>query len=118
MRFCMHAGGCHRLLTAGFGACGDVPENLEGVVRLEKLAERLGTLRTDAVAVKPANNGACMASAAIDSKGEGKLATHLSKVRTLLRARPFERASAPPGPSSFSSRLHRQHDTRGGVIGC
>lgn len=43
---------------------------------------------------------------------KGKLAAYLSEVRDLLRARPFERASAPSGPRSFSSRLQRNDEGR------
>ena len=43
---------------------------------------------------------------------KGKLAAYLSEVRDLLRARPFERASAPSGPRSFFSRLQRNDEGR------
>ena len=42
----------------------------------------------------------------------GKLAAYSSEVRDLLRARPFERASAPSGPRLFRSRLQRKDEGR------
>ena len=75
-------------MTAGFGACGGVLEHLEGGVRLESLAERLGTLCTDVVALETANESACMASRAADAIG---LEFRLHIRETRQRAVHFER---------------------------
>ena len=52
-------------------------------------------------------------SKGINSKAwHARGAAYSSEVRPLLTASPFERASAPLGPRSFSRRLQRKHKAR------
>ena len=62
---------CQRLLTAEKRVCGGALELLQGRVRLERLGEVLGALRTDAVVEQTASEGAFRVSAAIDSREKG-----------------------------------------------
>ena len=62
---------CQRLLTVEKRACGGALEVLEGRVRLERLREMLGALRTDFVPLETASEGEIRVSATIDGRENG-----------------------------------------------
>ena len=63
--------GCQRLLTFGKRVCDGILERLEGGVGLQRLAERLSTLRTDIVVPEAASKGQIVLSGATGSREKG-----------------------------------------------
>ena len=56
------------VLTVGKRVCGDLPEGLQGGVRLQRLGDVLCTLNTNVVVLEPVNEGQMEASAGSDGR--------------------------------------------------